>query len=349
MLILGNILVGIGLSAATFGPVLGVILRVAPPEKQALAVGICSAGGSFGQFFIVPLAAILQSYFGDWRPTMWALTALAVLIIVLPIGLNDRKEIAAVQEGQRRRADDARGAVRGVRPAQLRAAGDRLLRLRLPCRLRRRPSAGLHLRQGHRAVAVRHRPVAGRAGRLGDRHGRSVQHRRRHPVELDGRPVQAQEPAVAALPAALAGVPGLRAGAAVGRVGADLRRRAGLPVARHRAAHDLAGRLHLRAGPCHHAERHRLLRPSGRQLLRRLGRRSAVRPAGQLRHDVVDLDRARHRLGRCCTGRSSRSGSRGQPRWCRSRHDPRAGTRCSCGVPPPWSSPRPPCRSSCGA
>lgn len=99
MLVLGNVLVGIGLSAATFGPVLGVILRVAPPEKQALAVGICSAGGSFGQFFIVPLAAVLQSYFGDWRPTMWALTILAVLIMVLPLGLNDRKEIAASKRG----------------------------------------------------------------------------------------------------------------------------------------------------------------------------------------------------------------------------------------------------------
>ena len=99
MLVLGNVLVGIGLSAATFGPVLGVILRVAPPEKQALAVGICSAGGSFGQFFIVPLAAVLQSYFGDWRPTMWALTILAVLIMVLPLGLNDRKEIAASKKG----------------------------------------------------------------------------------------------------------------------------------------------------------------------------------------------------------------------------------------------------------
>ena len=91
MLILGNILVGIGLSAASFGPVLGVILRVAPPAKAALAVGICSAGGSFGQFFIVPLAAVLQNYFGDWRPTMWALTVLAVLIMLLPIGLNDSK------------------------------------------------------------------------------------------------------------------------------------------------------------------------------------------------------------------------------------------------------------------
>ena len=95
MLILGNLLVGIGLSAASFGPVLGVILRVAPPAKQALVVGICSAGGSFGQFFIVPLAAVLQGYFGDWRPTMWALTALAVLMVLLAAGLNDSQQIAA--------------------------------------------------------------------------------------------------------------------------------------------------------------------------------------------------------------------------------------------------------------
>src|SRR5258708_7940042 len=100
MLILGNILVGIGLSAASFGPVLGVILRVAPPAKAALAVGICSAGGSFGQFFIVPLASVLQNYFGDWRPTMWALTALAVLMMLLPIGMNDSQQIAAARKAQ---------------------------------------------------------------------------------------------------------------------------------------------------------------------------------------------------------------------------------------------------------
>ena len=98
MLILGNVLVGIGLSAATFGPVLGVVLRVAPPAKVALAVGICAAGGSFGQFFIVPLASVLQGYFGDWRPTMWALTALALLMMLLPIGLNDSAQIAAAKK-----------------------------------------------------------------------------------------------------------------------------------------------------------------------------------------------------------------------------------------------------------
>jgi MFS family permease len=95
MLILGNILSGIGLSAASFSPVLGAIIRKTPKEKQALAMGICSAGGSFGQFFIVPLAAALQSHFGDWRPTVWALVGLAVLMVILPLGLNDSDQIAA--------------------------------------------------------------------------------------------------------------------------------------------------------------------------------------------------------------------------------------------------------------
>jgi MFS family permease len=98
MLVAGNILSGIGLSAAAFSPVLGAIMRVVPKEKQAMAMGICSAGGSFGQFFIVPLASAVQSYFGDWRPTMWALVALALLMVVLPIGLNDRKQIATARK-----------------------------------------------------------------------------------------------------------------------------------------------------------------------------------------------------------------------------------------------------------
>lgn len=94
MLIVGNILSGIGLSAASFSPVLGAIMRKAPKEKQALALGICSAGGSFGQFFIVPLASAVQSYFGDWRPTMWVLVGLAALMVVMALGLNDRQQIA---------------------------------------------------------------------------------------------------------------------------------------------------------------------------------------------------------------------------------------------------------------
>src|SRR5260370_5061042 len=49
MLILGNVLVGVGLSAAAVLPGLGVLLRVAPPAKAALAGGSCPAGGPFGR------------------------------------------------------------------------------------------------------------------------------------------------------------------------------------------------------------------------------------------------------------------------------------------------------------
>ena len=298
MLILGNVLVGIGLSAASFGPVLGVILRVAPPAKAALAVGICSAGGSFGQFFIVPLAAVLQNYFGDWRPTMWALTAIAVLIILLSVGLNDSKQIAASRRagGGRQSAGAALSEAFAQRSYVLLVVGYFV--------------CGFHVAfvGGHLPAYISDKGI-----------GLSLFGITLSPAELGGWAIgmvglfniagailwsamgdrhKRKNLLVAALPAALAGVPGLRPGAALGRLGADLRRRAGLPVARHRAAHHLAGRLHLRTGPSHHAERRRLLRPSGRQLLRRLGRRPAVRPAGQLRHDVVDLDRARPRLGR---------------------------------------------------
>ena len=299
MLILGNILVGIGLSAASFGPVLGVILRVAPPAKQALAVGICSAGGSFGQFFIVPLAAVLQDQFGDWRPTMWALTALAVLIIVLPLGLNDSREIAAQQQGGRRPPDDRRGAV--AKPSA--SAATVLLVI------------GYFVCGFHVAFVGGHLPAY-----ISDKGiGLSLFGIDLSPAELGGWAI------------GMVGLFNIAGAILWSAMGARHKRKnllsllyllrslvfLGFVLAPLSAASvlifaaalgflwlgtvpltDLAGRLHLRAGPSHHAERHRLLRPPGRQLLRRLGRRAAVRPAGQLRHDVVDLDRARPRLGR---------------------------------------------------
>src|SRR5215468_6588948 len=54
MLTAGNALAGIGMSAAGFGPILGAIGRQAPVEWRSSALGIATAGGSFGQFAIVP-------------------------------------------------------------------------------------------------------------------------------------------------------------------------------------------------------------------------------------------------------------------------------------------------------
>ncbi len=298
MLILGNILVGVGLSAASFGPVLGVILRVAPPAKAALAVGICSAGGSFGQFFIVPLAAVLQNYFGDWRPTMWALTGIAVLMILLAAGLNDSKEIAASKKAGG--GNQTTGAALSEAFAQksyiLLVIGYFVCGFHVAF-------VGGHLpayvlRQGDRAVAVRHEALARGAGAAGRSAWSACSTSPAPSYGARWAPMYKRKNLLSLLYL-------LRSLVFLGFVLAPLSAasvlifaaRPRLPVAGHRAAHHVAGRLHLRTGASHHAEWHRLLRPSGRQLLRRLGRRSHLRPAGQLRPDVVDLDRARPGFG----------------------------------------------------
>ena len=53
MLTLGNVACGIGMAAAGFGPIFGSISRQTPSEKRSVALGVTTAGGSFGQFAIV--------------------------------------------------------------------------------------------------------------------------------------------------------------------------------------------------------------------------------------------------------------------------------------------------------
>jgi predicted MFS family arabinose efflux permease len=85
-LILGNVLVGLALSGAGFSTVLGVVGRAAPPEKRSVALGIITAGGSFGQFAVVPYAHVLIDSFG-WSIALVGLAATAGLIVPLATGL----------------------------------------------------------------------------------------------------------------------------------------------------------------------------------------------------------------------------------------------------------------------
>ena len=57
MLILGSMLCGVGTAAAGFGPILGAINRKTPATHRSIALGVATAGGSFGQFAIVPFAS----------------------------------------------------------------------------------------------------------------------------------------------------------------------------------------------------------------------------------------------------------------------------------------------------
>jgi MFS family permease len=75
-----GVLIGLGQSGTTFGVILGVVARAVPAEKRSLALGMASAGGSMGQFLMVPFGQQLIAHF-DWH------AALLVLSVVASIGM----------------------------------------------------------------------------------------------------------------------------------------------------------------------------------------------------------------------------------------------------------------------
>ena len=93
-----GILVGLGLSGSGFGVVMGVVGRAAPPEKRSAALGLVGAGGSFGQFAMLPCAQGLISQFG-WLNALLVLAATSLIIIPLAAALAG-KNVAAHTSNQ---------------------------------------------------------------------------------------------------------------------------------------------------------------------------------------------------------------------------------------------------------
>ncbi len=91
LLTVGNALTGVGMAAAGFGPILAAINRAAPVDKRSLALGITTAGGSFGQFAVVPFASILLDRLGSWHATILILTAVSAVMIPLALGLREAR------------------------------------------------------------------------------------------------------------------------------------------------------------------------------------------------------------------------------------------------------------------
>jgi MFS family permease len=95
LLTLGNILCGIGMAAAGFGPIFGAIVRQTPANKRSLALGVTTSGGSFGQFAIVPLASLLQNRLDNWHTTMMILGVMSMAMVPLAWGLREQRSAAA--------------------------------------------------------------------------------------------------------------------------------------------------------------------------------------------------------------------------------------------------------------
>lgn len=86
LIMLGNVLQGFAMAGAGFSIILGAVGRAAPPEKRSWALGIVSAGGSFGQFAFVPYASYFLSAY-DWRMALFVLAFTAIAILPLARGV----------------------------------------------------------------------------------------------------------------------------------------------------------------------------------------------------------------------------------------------------------------------
>ncbi len=75
----GGWLIGFGLSATSFSVVLGALGRLVAPEKQSVAFGIATAGGSVGQFIMAPIGLGLIDNFG-WSDALVGMALIASLM-----------------------------------------------------------------------------------------------------------------------------------------------------------------------------------------------------------------------------------------------------------------------------
>lgn len=83
-------LMGLGLTCASMGIVFGAVARALPPEKRSMGFGIVMAGGSFGQFLLIPVAQQLLAAY-EWRAALQILAIVGAVMIPLAFGLAEKR------------------------------------------------------------------------------------------------------------------------------------------------------------------------------------------------------------------------------------------------------------------
>ncbi|WP_459615164.1 MFS transporter [Bordetella sp. 2513F-2] len=84
-----GVLVGLGQAGTTFPVILPVVARSVPASYRSTAMGIASAGGSMGQFVVVPAGQMLIDGL-DWSGALWALSMLVAVALPLAYFLRGR-------------------------------------------------------------------------------------------------------------------------------------------------------------------------------------------------------------------------------------------------------------------
>jgi predicted MFS family arabinose efflux permease len=111
---------GVATGAASFSVVLSAVGRMAPPEKASMALGIVTAMGSVGQFFLVPVTRSFIDTYG-WRTTI---SLLAVFVAMITIFTPFVRGTAISQQGEIASGGDGK-AVNSLSDELRRAASSR--------------------------------------------------------------------------------------------------------------------------------------------------------------------------------------------------------------------------------
>ncbi len=92
-------LVGLGTSAMGFAIVLAPVVRTVPNKQRSLALGIATAGGSFGQFSIAILSGWLIIVEG-WSTALFIIAVITGTAIILAFGLKNVDSLKVSESAQ---------------------------------------------------------------------------------------------------------------------------------------------------------------------------------------------------------------------------------------------------------
>jgi len=84
-----GVVMGVAVSAAGMPVIIASLTRLLPEEKRGRAVGLGTAGSSFGQFMVVPLSQAGISLAG-WQGALFLMAGAALLMVPLALPLNDK-------------------------------------------------------------------------------------------------------------------------------------------------------------------------------------------------------------------------------------------------------------------
>src|SRR5712692_3259070 len=100
LIVLIGVIAAGGSGMSGLGVLMSAVGRAVPPEKRGVASGIVNAGGSFGQFAVVPVAQLLTGLIG-WIGALTALGFMALGVAPLAWVLRGRPQATAPVPGAR--------------------------------------------------------------------------------------------------------------------------------------------------------------------------------------------------------------------------------------------------------